>query len=71
MLSAKFPAMTEHKQEHSRLIIEVGALIDHWTHYEDIKSLTIYMHDIFPLWLKSHCETMDHASAEYIISQPS
>ena len=68
MLAAQFPALPNHKQEHSRLTNELKALIDHWIRYQDIKSLRAYMHQIFPLWLKSHAATMDHASAEYITS---
>ena len=69
MLGAQFPALAKHKQEHKRLTHELNSLIDHWKHYQDIISLKTYMHNIFPVWLKTHTETMDHASAEYITSR--
>lgn len=66
MLSVQFPTLHRHKQEHSRVINELTALISHWKQYQDMSALRTYMHHIFPLWLKSHSETMDHAIAEYI-----
>lgn len=68
MLSVQFPSLHRHKQEHSRVINELNALINHWEQYQDMSALRTYMHHIFPLWLKSHSETMDHAIAEYISS---
>lgn len=68
MLSVQFPALPRHRQEHNRVINELNALINHWQQYQDMSALRTYMHHIFPLWLKSHSETMDHAIAEYISS---
>jgi hemerythrin len=69
MLEAQFPAISQHKQEHGRLLNELKALIDHWNNYQDIHSLKTYMNEIFPLWLKNHTITMDHATAVFITSR--
>ncbi|BBB30047.1 hemerythrin family protein [Neptunomonas japonica] len=69
MKEAQFPAISHHKQEHGRLLNELKALIDHWNHYQDIHSLKTYMNEIFPLWLKKHTITMDHATAIFITSR--
>ncbi|WP_028468822.1 hemerythrin family protein [Neptunomonas japonica] len=68
MKEAQFPAISQHKQEHDRLLNELKALIDHWKHYQDTHSLKTYMNEIFPLWLKNHTITMDHATALFITS---
>ncbi|WP_293265789.1 hemerythrin family protein [Neptunomonas sp.] len=66
MLEAQFPGFPQHKQEHNRLIHELNSLINHWSLYQDIHSLKTYMNEIFPLWLKTHTVTMDHAVAAFI-----
>ncbi len=69
MASAKYPAFHLHKQEHSRLLNEMHALIDHWNKYQDVDSVATYMRDIFPVWFTNHMNDMDSVSAEFINSR--
>lgn len=55
---------TRHRQEHSKLIQELTAVLDHWKKYQDTYALQMYFKEILPLWFDNHLDLYDYPLLE-------
>ena len=67
MEKTRFFAYPVHKGEHDRVRAELKSLFEEWKKTGDNERVKRYLKEIFLPWLIEHVQTMDTATATYIV----
>ncbi|WJW74906.1 hemerythrin family protein [Thiohalobacter sp. IOR34] len=66
MQAAGFPPFPIHKQEHDRLLAELGECETIWMENGDPAPLVDYICRTIPQWMQQHVATMDRVTAQFL-----
>lgn len=66
MITYSFPPYQVHKQEHDRLLMDLGMMIKQLDSHHDLKKIAHFLKIEFPTWFAHHLATMDRMTAHFI-----